>query len=311
MRPLPRPMRLLSPNIDALTALRMTRPGFGVITWVGCSLGFALAHRSGFDVSGARALWVLVVALLLHAAANVLNDYQDARSGADDANRDGIFPFTGGARLIQNGVVTPEQTWRLAVGLLALAIPPALWLIWQGSAWLLPLGLAGVLLGWAYSAPPLLLMHRGVGEVSVGLTWALLVVGADAVFRGHPDPAVAWVATGYGTLIANILLINAFPDATADASVGKRTAVVRLGPARAVWLYATFLALSQVLLLGALSQGLLPSASAWALLSALIGWDAWRRLRRHALTPHELRGAIVRTIWTAVLYGVLVAIGCL
>ena len=310
MRPHPRAMRQANPSIDAITALRMTRPGFGAITLAGCLLGFALAHRDGLAVTVWPAIGVLVVSVLLHAAANVLNDYEDARSGADAANHSGIFPFTGGARLIQNGVVTPEQTRHLAIGLLIAAVPIGLWLAWLGgwvSVWL---GLAGLLLGWAYSSPPLILMHRGAGEVGVGLTWALLVMGADAVFRRHLDPAVAWVAAGYGALIANILLINAYPDALADASVGKRTAVVRLGPARAAWLYAVFLVLSQCVLVVALMQGLLPMASTWAMLSGLMGCDAWRRLRRAAQTPQDLRGAIVRTIATALLYSLLVAWGC-
>jgi len=303
-------MRLPNPSIDAATALRMTRPGFGVITLMGCLLGFALAHHDGFQIGFVSAVLVVVVSLLLHATANVLNDYHDARSGADAANSDGLFPFTGGARLIQDGEVTPEQTRRLAGVLLAMAVPMGLGLAWQGGWVLVALGLAGLLLGWAYSAPPLALMHRGAGEVSVGLTWTLLVIGADAVFRGGLDLRVAWVAAGYGALIANILLINAFPDAAADASVGKRTAVVRLGHARAVGLYAVFLVFSQSVLLLAVLLDMVPITSAGALLSALTGWDAWRRLRRDAQTPQRLRGAIVLTIATALLYGGLIALSC-
>ena len=311
MQPLQRLMRRPIPNVDAVTALRMTRPGFGVITLTGCWLGFALAHHSGFDVSLGPAFGVVLVALLLHAAANVLNDYHDARSGADDANEQGIFPFTGGSRLIQNGVVTLEQTRGLAGFLLGLAVPIGLWLAWQGTWILVGLGLAGLLLGWVYSAPPVALMRRGAGEVAVGLAWALLVIGADAMFRGTLDADVAWLAAGYGALIANILLINGFPDASADAMVGKRTAVVRLGRSRAVWLYAALLVMSQCLLWRAMGQGVLPVAAGWALLSGLAGGDAWRLLRRHADAPQILRAAIVRTIVAALLYGGGIALGCM
>ena len=41
-----------------------------------------------------RALATLLLALVAHAGANVLNDYFDARNGADAANDQGLFPFT-------------------------------------------------------------------------------------------------------------------------------------------------------------------------------------------------------------------------
>jgi 1,4-dihydroxy-2-naphthoate octaprenyltransferase len=67
---------------------------------------------SGF--SAPRALATVLLALLAHAGANVLNDYFDARNGADAANHQGLFPFTGGSRLIQNGQVSIADTGRWA-----------------------------------------------------------------------------------------------------------------------------------------------------------------------------------------------------
>jgi 1,4-dihydroxy-2-naphthoate polyprenyltransferase len=66
-------------------------------------------------------------------------------SGSDANNRQGIFPFTWGSRLIQKGEVSERQTTELAQGLLLFLVP------------------AGLLLAWAYSAPPPRLMARGLG----------------------------------------------------------------------------------------------------------------------------------------------------
>ena len=158
---------------------RMTRPGFLSITLVGCLLGFALAAACGCGFDVTLAVVTVVLALLAHAGANVLNDYHDARNGADAANAQGIFPFTGGSRLIQQGLVSEEDTHRWAWVLMGLVVLGGLWLSVRSGGGLVLIGLAGVLLAWAYSAPPLKLMSRGLGELSVAAAWWLVVVGAD------------------------------------------------------------------------------------------------------------------------------------
>ena len=170
-------------------ALRMARPGFLVITAVGCLIGVASAVSAGSGVSGLRALVTLVLALLAHAAANMLNDHADALNGADAANTQGLFPFTGGSRLVQSGAVPASAMLSLAQVLLALVAAGGLWLALYSGPALVLVGLAGGLLGWAYSMPPLALMSRGLGELAVGLAWGLVVVGADYVQRGHFAPA--------------------------------------------------------------------------------------------------------------------------
>ena len=219
------------------TWVRMTRPGFLVITVVACILGVSTAVVCGHPIQWGMAAATLLLAVLMHAAANVLNDYHDALNGADDANQHGLFPFTGGARMIQKGEVSLTDTRDLVLALLLFLIPAGLWLAVQTGGGLVVLGLAGLMLGWAYSAPPLALMTRGLGEVTVGLAWLLVVVGADYVQRGAFFFMPWAVGLSYGLLISNILVINGFPDAQADGQVGKRTWVVRMGPRCAVVMY--------------------------------------------------------------------------
>lgn len=290
---------------------RMVRPGFLVITAVACLLGLASAAYAGVELSAGRAGATLALALLAHAAANVLNDHEDARNGADAANQQGLFPFTGGSRLIQTGAVQLQDMRRLALWLLALLVPGGLWLAYSSGAWsgLLALGLVGVFLGWAYSAPPLALMCRGLGELAVGLAWALMVVGADYVQRGHFAALPVWASLGYGLLIANILVGNAFPDAASDALVGKRTLAVRWGWRGAARLYAVLalLAHAGVLLLVLLQQ--LPLGASAALLAAPLALLASVQLVRYGGQPAQLRPALVLGIAAAVLHGLALAAG--
>ncbi len=305
--PLPRPAPPPPPGWRLL--LRMTRPAFLAVTAVACLLGLATATACGSGFSAPRALATVLLALLAHAGANVLNDYFDARNGADDANQQGLFPFTGGSRLIQNGQVSIADTGRWAAALLLCLIPAGLLLALQSGPGLFVLGAAGLFLAWAYSAPPLALMARGLGEPAVALAWWRVVLGADYTQRGHFFIIPAVTAVSLALLLANILLINGFPDAESDARVGKRTLVVRLGPAPAAGLYLGLVLLAHGWL--AVSVWLLipPQAALWGLVSLPLSLAAAGLLWRHASTPQRLRPALALTIAAANVHGLAMAAG--
>lgn len=287
----------------------MTRPGFLVITAVACVLGTAVAAACGHGPNAWTALATLLLAVLMHAAANVLNDYHDALNGADEANTQGLFPFTGGARLIQNGHVTTQDTHNLAKALIVFLIPCGLLLAVKTGGGLILLGLAGLLLGWAYSAPPLALMKRGLGEATVALTWGLVVVGADYVQRKHFFVIPAAVAVSFALLVGNILVINGFPDAAADALVGKRTLVVRLGARWAAWTYLVFALLAYAWLVVGVWLFIHPEPALWGLASVPLSLWAFLLLHKHANQPARLTSAIVLTIAAAVVHGLTMSAG--
>lgn len=83
----------------------------------------------------------------------MLNDYHDARSGADAANTQALAPFTGG-RLIQNHLVSEADTRRWAIVLLLLLVPSGLLLALYSGGGLLGIGAAGLLLAWAIPPRP-------------------------------------------------------------------------------------------------------------------------------------------------------------
>lgn len=287
----------------------MTRPGFLVITVVACVLGFATAFACGCGFSPIRAAVTVVLAVMAHAAANVLNDHEDHLSGADAANTQGLYPFTGGSRLIQNGTVAPHAMRQLAVALLLVVVPGGLWLAVQSGGGLLLVGLAGLLLGWAYSAPPLALMTRGWGEAAVALTWWLMVVGADYAQRGRFFLIPAVAAVSYALLVGNILVANAFPDAASDAQVGKRTLAVLLTPPVAAWIYAGSAVLAHLWVLAMVWAVILPVQALWALVSMPLSMAATVCLLRYARQPQSLRPALVLGIAAAVVHGLALAFG--
>lgn len=288
-----------------LRYLVATRPAFLSVTLVGCLLGLAIAHASGLPISAVKAIVTVVFALVAHAGANVINDYHDAQSGCDAANTDRVFPYTGGSRVIQNGVLSPQQVAKFGYGLFAAVVPAGLCLTFNSAPGLIAIGLAGLLLGWAYSAPPLKLVSRGFGELVITAAWLALVAGADFVQRSAFSWAPVLFGIPFALLVANILFINQFPDIAADRLAGKRTLVVLAGPQEARWFYLAITALAYGWLLFLIDKLALPGAYGLAVLPVVLSLRAGRDLLQHANEPAQLAAAIKLTIGAALAHGLL------
>ena len=284
-----------------------TRPAFLTITLVGCLIGLATAHRAGTALDPLTATLTVLLAVLVHAGANVVNDVCDADNGSDAANRSRLYPFTGGSRMIQNVVLARREAARLGYALLLAVVPAGLWLAWQTGIGLLAIGAAGLLVAWAYSAPPLRLMSRGLGESAIVAGWLLVVVGADYVQRGHFALLPVIAGLSFAMLVGALLYINQFPDHSADAAAGKRTLVVRLGIENARWGYLLLVLAAYGWLVLQVGRGALPQAAAAAAFTIVLSLPAGRALLAHADEPAALRPAIRQTVLAAHVHGLVLA----
>ena len=288
---------------------RATRPPFLAVTVGGCLVGLSSAYVSGVQIHWASAIATFVFAMVAHAGANVLNDYYDYLNGTDLANTERIFPFTGGSRFIVNGVITPGQTLAFGTALMAATMVAGIFLMMASGPDLFWYGLAGLFVGWAYSAPPFRLNSRGLGEPCIWLAWMIVAAGTDYVQRGSASP-LPWIASaGYSLLVANILFINQFPDRKADETAGKRHWVVRLGAERARHLYPMIGVLANGCVVLGVMAGALPVTALAALLALPLTIKASTVLQRNAHTPRELAPGIQATIGAAVAHAVLLSAG--
>jgi len=296
------------PNVF-LRYFAATRPAFLSVTFAACLIGLATAALDGVTLHPLAAFFTVFFALVAHAGINVLNDYYDALNGSDNANTERQFPFTGGSRFIQNGVISLHAIGRFGYALLAVVIPAGLWLASSSADGLIVIGLAGLFVGWAYSAPPLKLMSRGFGEAAIVCGWLIVVVGADYVQRGAFSALPFVAGLPYALHVANVLFINQFPDYKADAGAGKRNWVVRLGPQRARYGYPLTVGIAYGWLIGAVALGALPWTALLALGGLGLALKATRELLAHATQPAKLPPAIRATIGAAMLHGILLATG--
>jgi 1,4-dihydroxy-2-naphthoate octaprenyltransferase len=221
-----------------ITFFLASRPTFLLASAAPVLVGSAL----GYATTGTFQPYLFVLALLaimaLHAGANLANDYFDHLSGNDWANQNPT-PFSGGSRYIQRGILSPKAV--LLTAFVALAVGAAIGLLivlLTRSLLILILGLIGLLGGFFYTAPPLKLAYRTIGEFVIALLFGLLPVYAAYYLQTVTIDAVPLLpALIVSILIFLVILVNEFPDIAPDAAVNKRTLVVSFGIPAAMWIY--------------------------------------------------------------------------
>ncbi|NOS95712.1 MAG: prenyltransferase [Methylotenera sp.] len=285
-----------------------TRPAFLVATLAACLLGQAGAIYSGIQIQPLTAVLTVLLALTVHAGVNVINDYFDALNGTDAANTERLYPFTGGSRFIQNGILTPKQIAHFGYLLLGITTVGGLWLSWQVGSGLLLVGVAGTFLGWAYSAVPLRLNSRGLGELCVLLGFLAIAVGADYVQRQAFSFQPYIVGMPYALLVTSLLYINQFPDRNADTMTGKRNLVVRLPSASAVWGYLLLMGVAMIWLVVMVQLGNLPVLALLSALPLIFSLRAFWILRQFFAQPAQLLPAIKWTLASMLSHALLLVI---
>ena len=211
-------------------------------------VGSALGYTAGGDFRAGLFALALLAIMALHAGANVVNDYFDHLSRNDWVNRNPT-PFSGGSRFIQNGLLSPKAT--LLTGLAYLAVGSAIGLLIVAltrSLFILGIGVVGVLGGFFYTAWPIRLGYRGIGEIVIGFLFGVLPVYGSYYLQARSVELLPLLpALIVAILIFLVIFINEFPDLPADRQVNKKTMIVALGIPACVVIYRVTLAATYVL----------------------------------------------------------------
>ena len=269
--------------------LRATRLPFLSATIVPVSLGIVIAAAHGaFDLWSA--LLTIVGASFIQLGLNVANDVFDSTQGADDAN---VTPtkYSGGSRVIQYGLVTLRQMATLSASFYAAGGALGLILMaTRGSPALLAIGALGFVVSLGYTAPPLKLVYRGLGEIAVAIGFGpLMLLGAYVVqTRGTLswEPVIASIPVAL--LVALILYVNEIPDRRGDARAGKRTLPVRLSRETVLRGYDITVAIAYAAVAGGVLAGLLPVTALFVLLTVPLARRVHDGLRPNYDNPYGL-----------------------
>jgi 1,4-dihydroxy-2-naphthoate octaprenyltransferase len=287
-----------------------TRLPFLTATLVPVGLGIAAAATQRRFNLGLAAL-TFVGAVAVHLGLNVANDVFDATSGADDYNVNPTM-FSGGSRVIQYGLVSLRQMIAISAVSYAIAIAVGLYLASVAGWGLLWLGVAGVLISYFYTAPPLRLVHRGLGELATALGFGpIMVLGAYYVQTGHYAIQPLVLSIPVALLVMLILYANEIPDRVADARAGKRTLVVRLSPKVVIRGYSVAAAAAYLALVVGVVAGLLPWPTLLALLTVSLAVRTRRGLEQNYDDPYVLMGSLQNNVVLHFSTGLLLVAGTL
>jgi chlorophyll/bacteriochlorophyll a synthase len=219
---------------------------FKPITWFppmwafGCGLvssGVPIAPHWFLAIAG-----VLLAGPLLCAASQATNDWFDRHVDAiNEPNRpipSGRIPGRWGLYL--------AILWSALSLLVAAALGP----------WVLTAAALGVLLSWAYSAPPLRLKRNGWwGNAAVGISYEGLawITGAAVLLGGAmPDGRIVLLALLYSLGAHGIMTLNDFKAMDGDKRMGVRSLPIQLGALNAARVACAMMAAPQAVVVALL-----------------------------------------------------------
>ncbi len=228
-----------APTAGAVLELLKPITWFAPMWAFGC--GVVSSGASVLDNWTVLAAGVLLAGPLVCGTSQAVNDWFDRHVDAINEPH----------RPIPSGRV--PGTWGLWIGVVwsVLSLIVAAWI----GPWVLGAAAVGLVLAWAYSAPPIRLKRNGwfgcsaVGACYEGLPW---FTGAAAMAGGLPPEPVLWLAVLYSIGAFGIMALNDFKSEEGDRRLGLQSLPVTLGVAGAARLACVVMAAPQVVVVGLL-----------------------------------------------------------
>jgi 1,4-dihydroxy-2-naphthoate octaprenyltransferase len=302
--------RRVRPQLDfGWLALRTTRAPFLTATLVPILLGIAVAALDG-HFRFWLALLTVVAGSFVHLGLNVANDVFDTRSGADAANTTPT-QFSGGSRVALYGLIGIGRLAWLSAAFYAVGLGLGLYLAVISDFWpVVIIGAIGFLVSVFYTAPPIKLVHRGLGELAVFAGFGpIMLLGAYWVQAERFSWEALWVSVPVGILIALILYVNEIPDRSGDSAVGKNTLPVRWSKDRVIFAYALAATTAFTVITVATVTGAMAPPAILGLAAIPLALQVVKGLRAYYDEPYALMGIMGKNIQLHAGTGMLLFVG--
>ena len=186
-------------------------------------LGSALAFSQSKGNLPA-ALAAFFGAICIQIATNLANDYWDAKTGADTADR------LGPVRVTASGLLQPRTVFLGMVFFFLLATAAGFFLTLRAGWPVVAIGVASILFGILYTAGPFSLAYLGLGEVFTFLFFGLVATAGTYFVQAlsySRDAVMLGVMPGCYSVV--LIALNNLRDRATDQRANKKTLAVRFG----------------------------------------------------------------------------------
>jgi 1,4-dihydroxy-2-naphthoate octaprenyltransferase len=218
----------------SLQMIKLTRAHIGIAVlpsfWLG--LIFALLLGNEFNLFIFSIGFIII--FCLYASASYVNDYFDFE--ADKYNRQ--FGFSGGSGVLQKfpELKKPAKWIGIIFILISLSLTVLLSLISFIPMWAVGYIAIGAFLSYFYSAPPVQMAYRGVGEFPHFIAGLLNAGWGYLLITGTIDLSLILFAIPLSLHLLTVILLFEIPDKEADIHGGKQNFIVTYGRKKAYFL---------------------------------------------------------------------------
>ena len=136
--------------------------------------------------------------------------------------------FSGGSKVLRNNKNLKIFSKWISISLLIISIILSVLfvLIFESSVWIIILAVLADLLGWFYSAPPLKLSYRGLGEITIMLIIGIILpIAGFITFRDTLDKEIIIILIPLLLYTAMLSIAVEIPDYGADRFSGKKNLI--------------------------------------------------------------------------------------
>ena len=144
--------------------------------WIASTVSMIVAAALAYNLKGAFNLywfvWTVVGIYLIEIGKNAINEVVDYDSGVDTfVTKEERTAFSGGKKTIVDGKLTVLEAKVIAILTMAAAALIGIYISVYREPKVFIIGVIGFTLSIIYSLPPFKLAYRGLGELTVGLTF--------------------------------------------------------------------------------------------------------------------------------------------
>jgi 1,4-dihydroxy-2-naphthoate octaprenyltransferase len=223
-------------------------------------LGALMAAFAGHPLSAARLLLGYAILAPAHLSVHLSNDYFDLDG---DRLGEATSIYGGSGILIKEPELRPLAR-SIAILLVGLSGVMGVWayLTVLPTLFLPVMLVLGNGIGWFYSAPPVRLSSRGLGEAATAIAIGLLIPGMGYLATAD-ELDLTFLLASIPLLLFGVSFILSveIPDRGADAASGKRTFIVRHGVPKGLRLILGSTLTATLLYITAPFTALLPPAA--------------------------------------------------